>query len=121
MFWSKSQGGEVKSHDNVDRSESGIKSWLDGLTSGGNDDKSESSTEGVKGDGSEEGEKEGGEEEKPKEGFSLFGSMFGGKRKAKKSKRKTKKSKRKTRKSKTSKKSKKSKKSKRKSRKSRRK
>ena len=112
MFWSKTKGGDVKIHESVDRSESGIKSWLDGLTSGGSDDKSESSTEGVDG-----GNKEEDKEEKPKEGFSLFG-MFGGKRKAKKSKRKTKKSKRKTKKSKTTK---KSKKSKRKSRKSRRK
>lgn len=113
MFWSKTKGGDVKIHESVDRSESGIKSWLDGLTSGGSDEKSESSTEGVDGDNEEENK----EEEKPKEGFSLFG-MFGGKRKAKKSKRKTKKSKRKTKKSKTTK---KSKKSKRKSRKSRRK
>jgi thiol-disulfide isomerase/thioredoxin len=113
MFWSKTKGGDVKIHESVDRSESGIKSWLDGLTSGGSDEKSESSTEGVDGDNEEENK----EEEKPKEGFSLFG-MFGGKRKAKKSKRKTKKSKRKTKKSKTAK---KSKKSKRKSRRHRRK
>lgn len=117
MFWSKSEGGEVKTHESVDRTESGIKTWLDGLTSGGSD--VASSTEGVNGDGSEEGEKTGEGKKIGEEGF--FGSMFGGKRKAKKSKRKTKKSKRKTRKSKTAKKSKKSKKSKRKSRKSRKK
>ena len=112
MFWSKTKGGDVKIHESVDRSESGIKSWLDGLTSGGSDEKSESSTEGVDGDNEEENK-----EEKNKEGF--FSGLFGGgKRKAKKSKRKTKKSKRKTKKSKTTK---KSKKSKRKSRKSRRK
>tara|TARA_B100001287_G_scaffold276402_1_gene287094 strand:+ start:394 stop:936 length:543 start_codon:yes stop_codon:yes gene_type:complete len=113
MFWSKTKGGDVKIHESVDRSESGIKSWLDGLTSGGSDNKSESSTEGVVGDNEEEENKE---EEGNKEGF--LSRFFGGKKKAKKSKRKTKKSKRKTKKSKTTK---KSKKSKRKSRKSRRK
>lgn len=89
MFWSKTKGGDVKVHESVDRSESGIKSWLDGLTSGGSDDKSESSTEGVDGDS----EKTAGEEKK--EGF--LSRIFGGKRKSKKSKRKTRRNSRKTR------------------------
>jgi thiol-disulfide isomerase/thioredoxin len=116
MFWSKTKGGDVKIHESVDRSESGIKSWLDGLTSGGSDEKSETSTtEGVDGDNGDNEEEEN-KEEGNKEGF--LSRFFGGKKKSKKSKRKTKKSKRKSKKSKTAK---KSKKSKRKSRKSRRK
>ena len=97
MFWSKTEGGEVKTHDSVDRSESGIKTWLDGLKpTSGNDT---SSTKSEDGDNKEEGG------EGNKEGF--LSRFFGGK--SKKGKRKTKKSKRKSRKSKTAKKSKKSK------------
>lgn len=81
-FWSKTQGGEVKYHDEVDRSEVGIKNWLDSLY-GGSGSSGEEKTE------------------EKKEGFmGLFG---GGKRKSRrnlrKSRRKTRKSRRKLRKS----------------------
>ena len=74
-FWSKTEGGEVKYHDDVERSESGIKNWLDSLS--------------------------GGTGEEKKEGFmGLFG---GGKRKSRrktrKSRRKLRKSRRKSRRS----------------------
>ena len=102
-FWSKTEGGEVKYHDDVDRSEEGIKNWLDSLSGGSGEEKTE----------------------EKKEGFmsSLFG---GGKRKSRrnlrKSSRKTRKSRKKLRKSrrKLRKSRRKSRKSRRKSRKSRR-
>jgi len=77
-FWSKTDKGEVKYHDEVDRSKGGIKNWLDSLSGGGSDNVEEKI-------------------EEKKEGFSLFG---GSKRKSRrKSLRKIRKSRRKIRKS----------------------
>ena len=99
-FWSKTEGGEVKYHDDVGRTKDGIKNWLDSLSGGSGEEKTEEKTE------------------EKKEGFmGLFG---GGKRKSRrnlrKSRRKTRKSRRKLRKSRR-----KSRRSRRKSRRSRRK
>lgn len=104
MFWSKTTGGEVKYHDDVDRTTEGIKTWLDKI--GGGDETSSTTTEN---------EEPAGEEGGAKEGF--LSKMFGGKKKRKSNKRKT--NKRKTKK--TKRKTKKSNKSKRKSRRNRRK
>ena len=84
-FYSIDNGGKVNTHEEVARTEDGIKSWLDGIT--------------------------GGEEKtEKKEGFSIMG-MFGGKKKKKSLKKKSKKTKKnKKSKRKSSKKSKKTKK-----------
>ena len=68
-FWSKTEGGVVKYHDDVGRTKDGIKNWLDSLSGGSGEEKTEEKKEGFMG---------------------LFG---GGKRK---SSRKTRKSSRKT-------------------------
>jgi thiol-disulfide isomerase/thioredoxin len=78
-FWSKSEDGVVKYHDEVDRSKNGIKNWLDTLSGGS-----------------------GSSDEEKKEGF--MGGLFGGgkrksRRNLRKSRRKTRKSRRKLRKS----------------------
>jgi hypothetical protein len=78
-FWSKTEGGVVKYHDDVGRTKDGIKNWLDSLSGGSGEEKTEEKKEGFMG---------------------LFG---GGKRKSRrnlrKSRRKTRKSRRKLRKS----------------------